>query len=111
MEIICYSCGRGEMPENTLEEIQQCQDINLTWRIEMDVQLTKDEELVLFQDEKDTLRLTGTNKKISELNSKELQSLNPEHYFKSGDFYPLREKPLSIPFLNDVFLKFPKKKN
>ena len=75
MTIICYSCGRGENPENTLKGIKHCQTINPEWRIEMDVQMTADEQLVLFHDY-NTKRTTGVNKLINELSLEEVKELN-----------------------------------
>jgi len=109
MEIICYSCGRGENPENTIKGIKHCQAINRDWRIEMDVQITSDEQLVLFHDYK-TKRTTGVDKLINELNLKEVKKLNAGYNFKDQDNYIYRSTPVKIPELREVFKEFPKAK-
>ncbi len=109
MEIICYSCGRGEFPENTIEGIQNCTDVNPDWRIEMDIRMTADKELVLFHDNS-AQRTTGVNKLISQMTFKEIQSLNAGWYFKSNGIYPFRNNQIKVPLLKDVFIRFPKVK-
>ncbi len=109
MEIICYSCGRGEYPENTLEAIRHCQSINPDWRIEMDVQLTSDRQLVLFHDQ-NTLRTTGKDLQIAELTLEKVLELNAGHNFKRDNDYVFRESSLKIPLLKEVLLEFPKAK-
>jgi len=106
LEIICYSCGRGENPENTLIGIQHCYSINSNWRIEMDVQITADEKLVLFHD-KHTERTTGENKVISHLTLDEVAKLNAGYNFKINDTYEYRSTPIRIPELKNVFKEFP----
>jgi len=108
-KIICYSCGRGENPENTMEGIQHCQKINPNWRIEMDVQMTADEKLVLFHDYK-TKRTTGQDQLINELTLKEVKKLNAGYNFKVRGNYIYRIAPIQIPELIKVFRKFPKAK-
>ncbi len=61
MEIICYAGGRKENPENTLKAIEHCQAVNPEYWIEMDLQLTADNVVVLFHDE-NLARITGLNK-------------------------------------------------
>lgn len=109
MEIICYSCGRGENPENSLKGIRHCQSVNPNWRIEMDIQITSDDKLVLFHDY-ETTRTTGENLQINELTLDELKELNAGFNFKVKEEYPYRDSPIRIPELKDVFNEFPKAK-
>lgn len=109
MTIICYSCGRGENPENTIKGIRHCQEINPDWRIEMDVQITSDDHLVLFHDY-ETKRITGEDKLISELSLAEVKKLNAGYNFKNQESYIYRSAPIQIPELRDVFKEFPKAK-
>lgn len=109
MKIICYSCGRGEYPENTIEGIKHCQRINPEWRIEMDIQITLDEELVLFHDY-NTLRTTGSEGLINKLKVKDVFNLNAGHNFiKEGELI-YRSKPIKVPALSEVFETFPRAK-
>lgn len=109
MDIICYSCGRGENPENTIKGIEHCQKVNPNWRIEMDVQVTSDGHLVLFHDYK-TERTTGKDKLINELSLKQVKELNAAYNFKNEGNYSYRSAPIPIPELIEVFRKFPKAK-
>lgn len=109
MEIICYSCGRGENPENTIKGIQHCQDVNPNWIIEMDIQLTKDNKLVLFHDY-ETKRITGQDFQIYNLTLKEVQRLNAGYNFKLNNEFIYRQNPILIPEVLSVFERFPKAK-
>ena len=109
MTIICYSCGRGENPENTIQGIRHCQEIAPDWRIEMDIQITSDDQLVLFHDY-ETKRTTGENKLINELSLREVKRLNAGYHFKKQGNYMYRSAPIQIPELSEVFKEFPKAK-
>ena len=109
MEIICYSCGRGENPENSIEGIRHCLKINPDWRIEMDLQLTKDGQIVLFHDF-NTIRTTGKDYNIQELNLEFVKKLNCGYNFQIGLEFPYRQKPIEIPTLDDVCHLFPQAK-
>lgn len=106
MEIICYSCGRGENPENSLKGIRHCLSVNADWRIEMDIQITADNKLVLFHDY-ETTRTTGRVSRINELTLSELSKLNIAYNFKKEGSFPYRNNPIKIPELKDVFIEFP----
>jgi len=76
------------LPENSLGAFVAAVEEGLP--IELDVHLTKDDEIVVFHD--DTLsRMTGYNRKISELRSGELKT------------YKLQRTNFTIPTLKDVF--------
>lgn len=109
MEIICYACGRGENPENTIEAIRHCQHVNPDWRIEMDLQITKDGEIILFHDYNAKLT-TSIDKNIFDLSLDEISTLNAGYNFKLNEEYPFRNNPLQIPTLKEVFTLFPKAK-
>lgn len=102
MEIICYACGKGEFPENTLEGIQNCQAVNADLLIEMDVQLTSDNELVLFHDST-TLRTTGVNHQVEKLTLKELEKLNAGATF----YHDRPTRFIKVPTLKEVLHSFP----
>lgn len=104
MEIICYACGKGENPENTLEGIKHCQSVNSSWRVEMDIQLTKDHQLVLFHDQT-TTRLTGKEHWIHDLELSEAQALDVGFSFQQQ-----KHKPYSMPTLKTVLETFPEMK-
>lgn len=115
MKVICYSCGRGEYPENTLEGIRHCQTVNADWRIEMDVQMTSDGHLVLFHDYH-MQRTTGIDKKIHETKLADVKRLNAGFNFEREgeedvgshlERYVFRENPVRIPELALVFEAVP----
>lgn len=106
MEVICYACGRGENPENSIEGIKHCQEVNPDWRVEMDLQITKDGEIVLFHDYQ-TLRTTGVEHKIQELDLSSINNLNPGYNFKADSKFPYRNNPIKIPTLEEVCQLFP----
>ena len=106
MEIVCYACGRGEFPENTIEAISHCQKINKDWRIEVDLQMTKDSEIILFHD-KNLKRITDLNMEVIETPLSAIQKLNAGYNFLKEGHYPYRDDQLKIPSLKDVFFRFP----
>ncbi|WP_103069462.1 glycerophosphodiester phosphodiesterase family protein [Aquimarina sediminis] len=109
MEVICYSCGGGEKPENTIEAIQHCQNVNPDWRIEMDLQMSRDGEVVLFHDT-DTKTKTGVKHCIADLNLSEIKQLNCGYNFKLKNEYPYRKNAVKIPTLKEVCDFFPNAK-
>lgn len=86
-----------------------CQQVNPDWRIEMDLRITKDQQIVLFHDAT-TNRTTGTNGRVQELNLQALQQLNIGHHFKQGEAFPYRENPIPPPILEEVCQLFPQAK-
>jgi glycerophosphoryl diester phosphodiesterase len=109
MEIICYSCGRGENPENSLQGIRHCQYIDSNWRIEMDIQITADNKLVLFHDY-ETIRTTGKVSRIDKLTLSETAELNIGYNFSIEGNFPYRNNPIRLPELVEVFREFPNAK-
>lgn len=109
MEIICYACGKGEYPENTIEAIQNCQNVNKNWRIEMDLQLTSDNKIILFHDD-NLKRVTDLNIEVKDISLKYIKELNAGYHFKEGGEFKYRNNPIIIPTLIEVFYKFPKAK-
>lgn len=105
MDVICYACGKGEYPENTIEAIENCLQANSDWRIEMDLQMTKDGQVVLFHDD-NLKRITNYDKYIYQVDYEYLKNLNAAHNFVIDNKFPYREKPLSIPLLSTVFKRF-----
>ncbi|MBR5165242.1 MAG: glycerophosphoryl diester phosphodiesterase membrane domain-containing protein [Ruminococcus sp.] len=86
-----------EAPENTLYAFEKALESNTDY-IELDVQLTKDEQLVVFHDEK-LERATGAKGKLSDYTYDELQSLTVKSKYVSEEDFP----DARIPLLTDVF--------
>lgn len=97
MEIICYGCGRGQYLENTKEAFKACKAIDPEWWVEIDIQLTKDNQIVLFHDQ-DMAAFTNTNKRIRDFNYSELQSIQ----LKLPDHLDNNIQDRSIPLLSDL---------
>lgn len=116
--ISCHRSGKGAAPENTLMAVKS----NLIYAetdsaiIEMDVQLTKDGEIVLYHslylDEmSDSAECFGkANTTVFSKTYEELRELNMGENFKSGDSYPYRglrgediPDDIRITRLKDVF--------
>ena len=108
-DVICYACGRGEAPENTLEAIAHCQKVNPDWRIEMDLQLTQDGEVVLFHDA-DLKRIANVSRSIAELTYDELCRLISGRFFSVKNGLQLDSREFKVPLLSDVFGSFPQAK-
>lgn len=116
--ISSHRSGKGAAPENTLMAIKS----NLVYAeddsaiIEMDVQLTKDGEIVLYHslfldDMSDSAEYFGKkNTTVFSKTYNELRNLNMGENFKSGDSYPYRglrgddiPEDIKITKLEDVF--------
>lgn len=76
-----------DIPENSISSFKEALKLNIA--IELDVQLTKDNELVVFHD--DSLkRMTGINNSVEDLSLQQIKKLN------------LLETTEKIPTLNEV---------
>lgn len=106
MDIICYKAGKSENPENTILAIENCTKVNMKWLIHIDLQLTKDGEVVLF-DKNNTKSITGTELLINETNLDNLQTLNVAYNFEQNGIRPFENKTIKIATLKEVFEKFP----
>ena len=82
-----------EAPENTLAAFKKAIE-NMSDYIELDVQLTADDEVVVIHDAS-TLRTTGVDKKVSSMTLEEIKQLDAGSYFSeeyAGEQIPtLRE--------------------
>ena len=102
---LLFIAHRGESydaPENTLASI------NLAWKrdadaVEIDVQLTKDEKIVVIHD-KTTLRTGGKYKRIESNNYDELLKIDV------GKYKGVKWKNERIPLLDEVIDNIPEKK-
>jgi len=101
---------RGESentPENTMLALESAVAIGVDV-LESDVQLTKDDEVVLFHDET-LLRTTGLEGSIRSKTLDELREIDFGRTFTSdgGATYPFRGKGHSIVTLQEAFERFP----
>ena len=78
-EVIAHRGLSSKAPENTLSAIQAAMDVDAD-RIEIDVQLTKDGEVVLMHD-KNIRRTTGVDGYINKMTLNEVKSLDAGSWF------------------------------
>jgi len=72
-KIIAHRGASADAPENTLESVQLAWEQNAN-AVEVDIQLTADQQIVVFHDE-DTERMCGQREIVSETNWDRLKSL------------------------------------
>lgn len=98
MKIIAHRGLSGFYPENTMLAFKKCLNLNI-YGIELDVQKTKDNHLVVIHDEKVDRTFNGTGY-VKDMTLKELQSLN------SSCKYYENNKDCKIPTLKEVLTLF-----
>lgn len=98
MKIIAHRGLSGFYPENTMLAFKKCLNLNI-YGIELDVQKTKDNHLVVIHDEKVDRTFNGTGY-IKNMNLKEIQSLKSN--FKGYE----NNKDCKIPTLKEVLILF-----
>jgi len=105
---ISHRGGSGERPENTLCAFRNALAQG-TEMLELDVHLTKDEQVVVFHDQ-NFLRLTGDPRRIDSLNYSELPTKfkqNIEIPFISGVTLDTTQFDIHYPTLEEIFQIFP----
>ena len=80
----------GLYPENTMIAFEKCLEYDPE-AIEMDVQMTKDGELVVFHDE-EVSRTTGAKGWVKDMTLAEMRELDPSNGF---DIHDQRFRPLT----------------
>lgn len=98
MKIIAHRGLSGFYPENTMIALKKCLNLNI-YGIELDVQKTKDNYLVVIHDEKVDRTFNGTGY-IKDMTLKELKSLNSN--FKNYE----NNEDCKIPTLKEVLTLF-----
>lgn len=98
MKIIAHRGLSGFYPENTMLAFKKCLNLNI-YGIELDVQKTKDNQLVVIHDEKVDRTFNGTGY-IKDMTLNELQSLNSN--FRDYE----NNKDCKIPTLKEVLTLF-----
>lgn len=98
MKTIAHRGLSGFYPENTMLAFKKCLNLNI-YGIELDVQKTKDNHLVVIHDETVDRTFNGTGY-VKNLTLEELQSLNSK--FKNYE----NNKDCKVPTLKEVLLLF-----
>lgn len=92
--IAAHRGNMGAFPENTMPAFESAVQLGCSW-IELDIQLTKDNCLVVTHD-LSSLRVTGVEKMICNSNYSELKELNFGNYLHPNSHY-------TLPLLSEVF--------
>lgn len=102
MEITAHRGASVKYPENTMAAFIGAKKLDADW-IELDVQQTKDRQIVVSHDT-NLLRVTGVNKDIIKMDYSEIVKLD------AGSFFNKKFKGEKIPLLSEV-LEFAKTNN
>ena len=102
MEITAHRGASIKYPENTMAAFRGAKKLGADW-IELDVQQTKDKQIVVSHDT-NLSRVTGVNKDNINMNYSEIKKLD------AGSFFNKKFKGEKIPLLKEV-LEFAKKNN
>jgi len=102
MEITAHRGASVKYPENTMSAFVGAKELGADW-IELDVQQTKDKQIVVSHDT-NLGRVTGVNKDIIDMDYSEIEKLD------AGSFFNKKFKGEKIPLLSDV-LKYAKDNN
>lgn len=104
--VIAHRGGRAHAPENTLPAFARSVELGVDV-LELDVHLTKDEEIVVLHDAT-VDRTTDGSGHINELTYAEVEVLDAGYYYQdeAGD-YTYRDQGVHIPRLEEVFDQFP----
>ncbi|MBU2513125.1 glycerophosphodiester phosphodiesterase [bacterium] len=126
-DVIAHRGGRGIAPENTLHAFETSDKLGVDV-LEMDIHLTKDDQLAVIHDA--TLdRTTNGNGEVKDYSLRELQKYDAAYHYSpdpaynnsrdssiysdladNEELFPLRGKGIRIPGLQDVFRRFPQKR-
>lgn len=105
--IMGHQGGEKQWPSNTLLAFRQAQALGVDV-LDMDVHLSKDDQLVLMHDTT-VDRTTDGHGPIRELSWEQLSKLDAGYDFSlDGKTYPYRGQGLRIPRLEEVLREFPK---
>ena len=102
MEITAHRGASVKYPENTMSAFIGAESLGADW-IELDVQQTKDKEIVVSHDT-NLKRVTGVDKDIIDLTYAEIEKLD------AGSFFDEKFKGEKMPLLKEV-LEFANEKN
>ncbi|ETT85744.1 glycerophosphodiester phosphodiesterase [Viridibacillus sp. FSL R5-0477] len=104
--VLAHRGGSHLAPEHTMSAFHKAADLGVHG-FEIDIRLTKDEEIVVFHDEYVDRTCDGTGR-VADLTLEELQLLNFGYNFVDLDGYlPYREDKQSIVTLRSLLEEFP----
>ncbi|EWS75656.1 glycerophosphodiester phosphodiesterase (macronuclear) [Tetrahymena thermophila SB210] len=107
--IVAHRGGAHEAPENTIQAFQHALD-NQSKILEMDLCLTKDQQVVVSHD-KHIERVTGNKKYLNELNYNEINNYLPKvelEFSESKEYLQIKNnQDYFIPKFEEILKKFP----
>lgn len=105
--VMAHRGGRSLGPENTLYTFRRAVGLGVDV-LEMDLRLTRDNQLVVFHDQT-VDRTTDGNGRVSDLLLADLKALDAGWRWSpdGGKRYPLRGRNIRVPTLEEVFVAFP----
>ena len=105
--VIAHRGGRSLGPENTLYTYRRAVDMGVDV-IEIDVRLTKDNQLAVIHD-KSVNRTTNGSGTVESYTLADLQKLDAAYHWTADEAntFPLRGNGIKIPSLSEVFQEFP----
>ncbi len=102
---IAHAGAQGDAPANTIEAFDLALELGAD-TLEMDLQLTADDEVVVHHDGTVDRQTDGSGA-IIDLTVAELGELDAGHGFEDDGAHPFRGKGITIPTLEEVFAAFP----
>ncbi len=109
--VIAHQGGDGLFPSNTLYAFEEAAKMGVDV-LELDVHASKDGELVVIHD--DTVeRTTNGTGKVNDLTLADLKELDAGYDWspeRKGESFPYRDKGITIPTLEEVFVALPDKR-
>jgi glycerophosphoryl diester phosphodiesterase len=103
-EIIPHRGGRAERPENTIESFEACIALGVQ-TLELDVQVTKDGQAVVYHPGDLSVNTDGKGK-VSDFTYEDLQKFDAAYKFEKEGNFPYRGEGYKIPLFKDVLVKF-----
>ncbi|USK28944.1 glycerophosphodiester phosphodiesterase [Bacillus sp. CMF21] len=104
--IIAHQGGDGMAPGNTLAAFSLSEKLEVDM-LEMDVHLSKDEEVVIIHDGTVNRTTNGTGA-VKDMTLQQLKQLDAGYHFVGPDgTHPYRNKGVTIPTMEEIFTAFP----
>ena len=107
--VIAHQGGDGLWPGNTMYAFEHADELGVDV-LEMDLHVTKDDQLVLIHDETVDRTTDGTGD-VGSMTLAELKQLDAAYDWSldEGQTFPFRSQGITIPTLEEVFQTFPDK--
>ena len=108
-QVIAHRGGAGEAPENTFAAFDHALSLDPNIMFELDVQLTKDENVILMHDNM-VDRTTDGKGHVADLTLAEIKKLDAGAKFNVGDTFPFKGTGIKVPTLKEILDRYPKTK-